>query len=307
MGAAGFIGTNLIEMLSKNPENTIIAVDSELAFFSESVLGKTNIICKGIPYNKNADFDGVLENADVLFHLASTDIPGDSNSFIVSSIESNVVTSAILLDACVSNKVKKVVFISSGGAVYGKEAVCPISEEQEPTPISAYGIQKYTIEKLLYLYKYKYDLNYKIIRLANPYGRYQRPDGRLGVISTFTYHALTDRIINIYGDGTVIRDYIYIDDAIKAIINIAFIESKYSIYNVGSGVGISVNEVISTICNITKINLVINCTSARDADVPVNYLDVSRYEECFGKLSTVPLREGICKLISYMREDFNIK
>lgn len=106
------------------------------------------------------------------------------------------------------------------GQVYGKEVDCPLKEKTATNPISSYGVQKVTIEKLLYLYRYMYGLDYRIIRLANPYGPYQRPNGVLGAVTTFTYKALKGDKIVVYGDGSVVRDFIYIDDAIRAIMKI---------------------------------------------------------------------------------------
>ena len=124
------------------------------------------------------------------------------------------------LYVCIRCGVKKVVFVSSGGTVYGKEVDCPLKEKTATNPISSYGVQKITIEKLLYLYRYMYGLDYRIIRLANPYGPYQRPNGVLGAVTTFTYKALKGDEITVYGDGSVVRDFIYIDDAIRAIMKI---------------------------------------------------------------------------------------
>ena len=115
---------------------------------------------------------------------------------------------------------KKIIFISSGGTIYG-EGKCPLSEEAPTNPITTYGIQKLTIEKIIYLYSYIHGIDYRIVRMANPYGPYQRPNGKLGAVTTFTYKALKNEMIEIYGDGTNVRDYIYIDDAIAAIINVA--------------------------------------------------------------------------------------
>lgn len=199
------------------------------------------------------------------------------------------------------------IFISSGGTVYGKITKCPIPEDTITYPISSYGVQKITIEKLLYLYKYMYGLDYRVVRLANPYGPYQRPNGKLGVITTFTYKALNKEEISIYGDGSVIRDFIYIDDAVNAIVTLANNECKYSTYNIGSGKGTSVNEALKAIESTLGVELAINHTKARPVDVPVNYLDVSRYEKEFGQVCNYDLTEGIKKTVAFMREHYNIK
>ena len=203
--------------------------------------------------------------------------------------------------------VKKVVFISSGGTVYGKEVRCPLNEDTPTNPISSYGLQKVTIEKLLYLYNYMYGLDYRIIRLANPYGPYQRPNGVLGAVTTFTYKALKNEEIMVYGDGTVVRDYIYIDDALRGIKNIVEGKCEHKIFNLGSGYGISINELISCIEKTLSRNLKVIYMESRAVDVPENYLDISRYESYYGKLNPIGLKEGIMKTARFMEKIINKK
>lgn len=228
-------------------------------------------------------------------------MPSTSNGQIPEEIKSNVVLTARILDACVRQNVKKVVFISSGGTVYGKEVNCPIKEDASTYPISSYGIQKISIEKLLYLYNYLYGLDYRVIRLANPYGPYQRPNGLLGAVTTFTYKAINNEQILVYGDGSVVRDFIYIDDAIKGILNIEKCESEYKTFNLGSGKGTSIKEVLADIKEALNIDLNITYKESRKVDVPKNYLDISRYEKTCGKLNPIELKEGIIKTAEFLK------
>lgn len=244
-----------------------------------------------------------MKHQDVVYHLVSTNNPSSSNIDFDNEILPNLSFSIKLLDSCVKNNVKKVIFISSGGTIYGKDVSCPISETCKTNPITSYGLQKEIIEKLLYIYKYQYELDYKVIRLANPYGPYQRPNEKLGVITSFIYSALKNKLINVYGDGSVIRDFIYIDDAIKGIINIANSNSNTPIYNLGSSQGTSINEVINIIQKILKYKLKVHYKQRRIVDVPINYLDIGLYESEFGKFNTIGLEEGIQKTIDYMKEN----
>ena len=293
IGGTGFIGTNLAINLAK--ENNVTVVDSDKRYF-------ITMEELGLPVRKleasfglDSDFDKQVENADIVYHLASTNFPGNSNIDISKELEANVTVTCRLLDACVRNNVKKVVFISSGGAVYGKKGVCPVNEDTVTYPITSYGIQKLTIEKLLYLYRYQKGLDYRVIRLANPYGPYQRPNGQLGVITTFIYQALKGDTLKVYGDGSVVRDFIYIDDAMRGIINIANGESDLRVFNLGSGKGTSISEVINMIRSVINDNISVEYNDSRSIDVPMNYLDISRYEECFGKLNPIDLRQGILR------------
>lgn len=175
IGGADFIGTNLAIHLARETEGQITIIDREDYYFDTlKSLNLPRITYKAAPFSIDADFDEQVKGQDVVYHLASTVIPGTSNQNVPAELEANIIVTAKLLDACVRQEVKKVVFISSGGAVYGKKGTCPIPEDTVTYPISSYGIQKLAIEKLLYLYHYQENLDYRVIRLANPYGPYQR-------------------------------------------------------------------------------------------------------------------------------------
>lgn len=303
LGAAGFIGTNLTLNLSKNKDDKITLVDKNKEYFVniEKKCLK-NVTIKEASLDEKMDFS-ILDGQDIVYHLVSSNVPTTSNQHISLDIQANVLFSSYLFDACVEHSVKKVAFISSGGTVYGKEATCPLSEETPTNPISSYGIQKITIEKLLYLYNYMYGLDYRIIRLANPYGPYQRPNGVLGAVTTFTYKAIKREEIQVYGDGSVVRDYIYIDDAINAIIKVVNGENKHHTFNLGCGYGTSIKELLLTIEKALGIELKIVYRAGRTVDVPVNYLDISRYEKYYGKLNPISLEEGIKRTAKFMKEE----
>lgn len=300
IGGAGFIGINLAIKLAERNEVTVI--DRDISYFDTLKALNLPVHYLIAPFSMDADFDSQVAEQDVVYHLVSTIIPGTSNIDIAAELEANVIVTAKLLDACVRQKVKKVVFISSGGAIYGKKGTCPIQEDMVTYPITSYGVQKLAIEKVLYLYRYQKGLDYRIIRLANPYGPYQRPNGRLGVITTFVYKTLMGEELQVYGDGSVIRDFIYIDDVVRGINNIANGENEIRVFNLGSGRGTSINEVIAAIrCTIDN-QVRVRYFNGRNTDVPVNYLDISRYENIYGKLNPTSLEEGIIKTADFMRK-----
>lgn len=304
IGAAGFIGTNLILDIVHNSKQEIhlTAIDRKITYFKHLIdMNLDGVEYREANFSVDANFDEQLKNQDIVYHLASTVIPGNSNKNIPLEIEGNIVATSKMLDACVRQKVKKVIFISSGGAVYGKKGICPIKEDTVTYPISSYGVQKIAIEKLLYLYRYQFGLDYRIIRLANPYGPYQRPNGKLGVVTSFVYEALKGNILQVYGDGKVVRDFIYIDDAIRGIRNIANDENELRVFNLGSGTGNSVNQVIDEIKNTIDSNIKVEFIASRPADVPENYLDISRYEKYYGKLNPISLHEGILKTANFLK------
>ncbi len=307
LGAAGFIGTNLVIELAKNPENEITVVDREKGFFKNIInlnLPRVNIVESDL--TMDTDYEELVKNQDLVYHLISTTVPTTSNQHIAEELKANVVLSANLFEACVKQVVKKVVFISSGGTVYGKESKCPLNEKTPTNPITSYGIQKMSIEKLLYLYNYMYGLDYRIIRLANPYGPYQRPNGVLGAVTTFTYKAIKGEEINVYGDGSVVRDFIFIDDAVRGIQKIVEGNDRHHTFNLGCGFGTSIKQVLDTIERALGITLNVKYTEARKVDVPVNYLDIKRFETAYGSLNPIRLEEGIRKTAEFMREFYSI-
>lgn len=300
-GAAGFIGTNLALKLKEDPQVHLTLVDVNKAYFMPELFGE-NVTLVESSMDAETDFARLFAGQDVVYHLVSTTVPTTSNQQIANELTANVVMTAKLLDGCVESGVKKVVFISSGGTVYGKETACPLAENTPTNPISAYGVQKVTIEKLLYLYRYMHGLDYRVIRLANPYGPYQRPNGILGAVTTFTYKALRGEEISVFGDGSVVRDFIYIDDAVRAILAIAGRDTLHRTYNLGCGYGTSIRQVLRAIESALELKLNIAWLPGRPVDVPVNYLDISRYEAEFGPLNPLPLEAGILKTATFMQD-----
>ncbi|WP_406545443.1 NAD-dependent epimerase/dehydratase family protein [Succinimonas sp.] len=307
LGGAGFIGTNLAISLSKDKYNITQLVDKQLEYFVNiKSLNLPNMVYKCSPLSVNCDYDDLIKKQDVVYHLLSTTVPTTSNQHISEELNENVTLSAKIFEACVRQSVKKVVFISSGGTVYGKESECPLNEKTPTNPITAYGLQKITIERLLYLYNYMYGLDYRIIRLSNPYGPYQRPNGVLGAVTTFTYKALKGEDIQVYGDGSVVRDFIYIDDAVKGIQTIVNGTDRHHTFNLGCGYGTSIKQVLDTIERTLGIAVKVKYTEARKVDVPVNYLDITRYETAYGSLNPLTLEEGIKNTAKFMKTFYEI-
>lgn len=304
-GAAGFIGTNLSRALLKNNEfvdvTELVLIDENKDYFKKSpVLEDSRVTIVIRSYLKESLFGDLIKEGDLVFHLVSTTNPTSSNQHISDEITKNIAISVNILEACVENRAAKVIFISSGGTVYGN-AKCPISESSSTNPITTYGIQKLAIEKLLYLYNYLHGLDYRIVRLSNPYGPYQRPNGRLGAITTFTDRAMRGKEVIVYGDGSVVRDYIYIDDAIRAVLTLASNECKYRIYNVGSGRGISINDVLDEIQKALNLKMKVEYTPSRSVDLKENFLDISRYEGEFERIEYTKLYDGIQQTFLFLK------
>ena len=302
LGAGGFIGRNLVESLMEVPDAALTLFDRDPIAYPVT----SNCRCVTGNFGMDTDFAALTRDADVVYHLVSTTLPGNSNENMEKGFVDNVLATMRLLDACVANRVGKVVFISSGGTVYGMDAQPPLAESAPTDPINGYGLQKLTIEKTLYLYRYLHGLDYRIVRLSNPYGKYKKAYGIQGVVNTFVHKAVTGEALSVFGDGNVVRDYIHIDDAIAAIRNIEKYEGEHKLFNVGSGQGHSVKDIIALLEKILGKPLSVTYTPGRKADVPVNVLDVSRYESEFGPICTISLEDGIRELLERQTSEYAV-
>lgn len=299
LGASGFIGRNLVHSLASDKRNSVVAFSRKgLDCFGS--LDNVSVV-EGDFLRLN-NFDSLLEGIDVVYYLIATSKPSNTNRNIAAELTDLIDPTDSLLKACIRQSVTKVVFVSSGGTVYGKDQIPPFNESMREQPINAYGIQKVQIEKMLYLYNYLYGLDYSIVRLANPYGPGQDPAGNLGVVTTFIYKAINGEVATIYGDGGVVRDYIYIDDVIRSLRNLEQYEGEYRLFNLGSGSPQSVVDVVASIERALSIKMNVKYVEGRKSDVPVNYLDVSRFTSCFGYPALTGLDEGIRFTADYLRK-----
>jgi UDP-glucose 4-epimerase len=246
-------------------------------------------------------FTRALIGCDVCYHLVSTTLPQSSNADPVFDIETNVAGTVRLLNHAVRLGVKKVVFVSSGGTVYGIPRSVPISEDHPTNPICSYGITKLAIEKYLHLYLALHGLEYTVLRLANPFGERQRIQASQGAVAVFMGKVLRGEKIEIWGDGSVVRDYVYIGDAVEAMVKAAGYRGDERVFNIGSGKGVSLNEILEGLEAVTGQKADRRYTAARAFDVPVSVLAVARARAALGWTPTTPFTEGLRKMMAWMR------
>ena len=239
-------------------------------------------------------YEDYLKDVDVVFHLISTTKP--SNKDVMKEFTTNVLPTVRLLDACVKTKTK-LVYFSSGGTVYGNPRYIPIDEGHRTEPISAYGIHKLTEEKCIEYYGRTYGLDYQILRISNPYGPWQDIHGSQGAIAIFLAKVLCGETIELWGDGSAIRDYIYVDDVMNAVRSLMDYKGMERVFNIGSGKGCSLKELFYHIQKITGIVTSIHQTLARIQDVPANVLDISRIRKETGWEPKVSMDQGIRKMM----------
>lgn len=254
-------------------------------------------------FTSDADVGQALSGCDVCYHLVSTTLPQSSNADPVFDIETNVAGTIRMLNHAVRLGVKRVVFISSGGTVYGIPRSVPIGEDHPTNPICSYGITKLAIEKYLHLYRTLHGLDYTVLRLANPFGERQRIHASQGAVAVFMAKVLRGDPIEIWGDGSVVRDYIYVGDAVAAMVRAATYAGDERVFNIGSGVGVSVNEILDSIELVTGRKARRQYTAGRAFDVPVSVLATDRAKAALKWAPETPFAEGLRRLMIWMQSD----
>lgn len=304
-GGGGFIGSNLAEALvDKNYKVTVFDKLYFNRFNLKDFIDKIEII-EGDFFNKQ-DIKKALKDKDIVIHLVSSTVPENSNQNPIYDIETNLISSVNLFTECIANNISKLIFISSGGTVYGIPQKIPIKEDYYGHPICSYGIVKKTIEDYLFMFNKLYGLDFYIFRLSNPYGIRQSPKVSQGVIPVFLYKTMRKEKIEVWGDGSVIRDFIYIKDAVECIVKSLTINSSERVFNLGSEKGYSINDILRIISEVTKIKPEVNYLPARNIDVPINILDSSLARKTFNWKPKTSLKTGIKNLYNYFLKNFNI-
>jgi UDP-glucose 4-epimerase len=198
--------------------------------------------------------------------------------------------------------VKKIVFISSGGTVYGNPCYLPIDEKHPTEPLVSYGITKLAIEKYLLMYQAMHGIKANILRVANPFGDRQRIETAQGAVAAFLSRALQDLPIEIWGDGSVARDYLYVGDVAEAFALAVAYDGPKSVFNISSGKATSLNDLITLIERITRLPVARIFKPGRAFDVPLSVLDNTLAGDELMWRPRVDLEEGIRRTVDYMRK-----
>lgn len=289
IGGNGFIGSHLIDGLRQAKWDVVVFDRTDERYR----LRRQDVEYVYGELSNRELLDEVLGQVDVVFHLAYTTVPQTSNDDPTLDVRTNVLDFIGLLEVCVKVKVPRIIFISSGGTVYGIPSQIPVSEKHATDPICSYGITKLIIEKYLALFNHLYGIEYTVLRPANPYGERQNPLGIQGVVTVFLGRIACGLPIVVWGDGTVIRDYIYIGDLVNACLAALSTQSEYRVFNIGSGHGTSLNQLIETISHVIPVEFQVQYKSIRIFDVPELVLDVSRAEYNLNWAAKTSLEEGL--------------
>ncbi|CAN5481607.1 NAD-dependent epimerase/dehydratase family protein [soil metagenome] len=300
IGGNGFIGTNLVDgLLSKG--HAVKVFDRYPSRFREANPAVEYVVGDLGNHGEVAD---VVQGVDFVFHLAYTSLPHTSNEDPVYDIRSNVVDTVQMLQQCSTAAVRKVVFVSSGGTVYGIPKNTPIGEDDATDPICSYGITKLAIEKYLHLFHRLHGLDYVVARISNPYGEQQNPDAKQGAVTVFLGNLKRGNPITIWGDGEVVRDYIYIGDAVQALVKSAEYQpgaNQHRVFNIGAGRGYSLNQLIAAMRGVVGREIDVRYTPGRVEDVPSNVLDIGRATAELGWKPEVELEEGLSRTWEWLK------
>ena len=287
-GGSGFIGSHLIEALKKNGYKNLVVIDKN------KPTDKNISFIKG-DFSANKILRNTIKNNDIIVHLACSTIPSTSEQNKEKDIMENVIGAVRLLENCRGKKLKNFIFLSSGGTVYGK-INRPAEETDAPQPINAHGLMKYLIEKYIEIHHRLYGLNYTIVRASNPYGRKVVGGIKQGVIDVLLKKTTDNQLIEIWGDGKVVRDYFHIDDLTALLVKIIKKPTLNQTINVGSGQGTSLNDLLKIIKKITGKKLKIKYLPGRGFDLPYNILNINKAKKLYGWRPKIGLEDGIKKI-----------
>lgn len=271
LGGGGFIGSTIVDRFLKDGYEVTVferpRVDPYRDFSGDERVNWVNG-----DFSSLFDVESALRGAELVVHLISTSLPKSSNDDPIYDVQSNIVATLQMLQACVKLSIKRVLFISSGGTVYGVPQHIPVGEMHPTEPISFYGVTKLAIEKYLALFERNFGLVGISLRVANPYGERQRVETAQGAVAAFLKKAIAGEPIEIWGDGSVTRDFLHVSDVAEAFYAAASYEGAARVFNISSGKGVSLNELIEIIEQVLGRKLNVSYKEARAFDVPISVL-----------------------------------
>ncbi len=293
-GGAGFLGSHLVDALVVRGHRVRVfdIPNIEKENLAKSI-GRIEIVQGNFQNVKDVSL--ALEGMDVAVNFVCSTLPDSSNKNPAYDVESNVIGNIVLLEKALETGLGKMVFVSSGGAVYGVPEKIPVSEDHRTEPLCSYGITKLAVEKYLRLFKYLHGLDYTVLRLGNPYGERQRTKGAQGAVAVFLGKIFNDSTIEIWGDGSVSRDFMYIEDTVDAFVRVVEEKAPSNVYNIGSGKSCSINRLLELMAQVTGRKPRIEYRPSRKFDIPEIALDIRRAEKELGWKPRMSLEEGISK------------
>lgn len=292
-GASGFIGTHLVNRLAMSGVKTVAVMRKPPNSDKANQFAQPNIEIKIGDITDDSFLANILAKDQYVFNLATPSTPYTSANAPVVEIEEHILPQVKMLLMASKIGVAKMIYFSSGGGIYGKDVQSPISEHEVISPSSPHAIAKAAIEFYMQYFGSKYNIPQLIYRLSNPYGPGQVQKLGFGLIPTLFSHCLDNIPPQLYGEGNSIRDFIYIDDLIDAIMCSYDKKNQHVVYNVGSGMGTKTIEVWKIIKQLTNSSVEPQLLPKREFDVDKYILDVSRFSNEFGWNQKTSLVDGL--------------
>lgn len=298
-GGAGFIASNIADRY--------LELGHEVVIVDNMISGQKENIPAAAKFYEMDICDEALKNVfetekpDIVNHHAAQMDVRKSVADPAYDASVNVIGGLNILQNCVKYKVKKVIFASTGGAIYGEQDYFPADEEHPNRPLSPYGITKLTTEKYLFFYNHVYGLNYTILRYANVYGPRQNPHGEAGVVAIFSQRMLRKEQPRINGEGTQTRDYVFVGDVVKAN-ELALTGGDNRIYNIGTGIETDVNTLFRTIASKMDYDVEEVHADAQPGEQLRSVLTAARIKEELGWEPTVDIKTGLERTVDFFRD-----
>jgi UDP-glucose 4-epimerase len=297
-GGAGFIGSHVVDAFI-DAGHEVAVVDNLTGGRESNLNPKARFYKVDIRSTDLADVFAREKPEIVDHHAAQMDVR-KSVADPLFDADVNVLGSLKLLELARTHGTKKVIYISTGGAVFGEPIYLPCDEDHPIDPICHYGVSKHIVEHYLHVYRYLYGLEYVVLRYPNVYGPRQNPHGEAGVVAIFTGRMLAGEPVTIFGSGEQARDFVYVRDCAQANV-LAANSPKTAIYNLGSGEGTSVNLLFSQLSHIIEYSQAAQYGPARAGETSKIYLDSQRAQADLGWKMTVDLKQGLSETVEYFR------
>ncbi len=302
IGGGGFIGSNIMHWIDQHGLPYVVdtfgrsVAQNKFKCIRNEYLGEfTN------PHIFNPIFEA--SDYDYVFHCLSTSTPSVSNSNIRNDVEANLIPTLNLLD-CLRNKKSTLVFFSSGGAIYGSDSKTLHKETDLPNPISSYGVVKNTIEQYIRIYSKLYNVKHINLRISNPFGLYHKSNSQ-GIINIAIRKSLRNELVEVWGDGNNRKDYIYALDIPRILFQLLSLDKANFTLNLGSGTGVSINQIINHIRKIIG-DIKVSYIDSKVHDVPEFILDTDNMNALISTTST-SLEDGLTSTYRWEQEKLGLK
>ena len=300
-GGAGFIGSHTVDALIKQGAGDVAILDDLSAGKRQQVNPKARLHQVDLRDASAVREVVARERPEAIYHMAAQMDVRRSVTDPAFDAQVNIVGFLNLIEAAREHGLKRVVFSSTGGAIYGEQDTFPADEEHPRRPVSPYGIAKLSTESYLFYYRVEYGIDYLALRYGNVYGPRQDPHGEAGVVAIFSGKILAGQPCTIYGDGEQTRDYVFVGDVVRA--NVAALSAKASgiAINIGTGIETSVNDLYSNLASIADFPTAAKHGPARPGEQKRSVISPARAEKELGWRPTVALRDGLAETFQYFK------